>query len=291
LWCRRIASADLAIANTASVALLQEQSPQLEQHVEVKAYFRTIGDALEGSFQPFVHLRLYAQQLGKLSDPAGLCDARTFGDAVAALSKSDTIYEPPPWGIGINQWRNIALHNSYRLVGSQIECEYGPPGRRKSLSVTRDEVVALARYVDCSYFIHKVAFEIFTIDNIDLLKDQLPEVEETDFTKDARLAFGLTASGFSIVRAEQNYAYWYFDLIDTVRRDELNIKAALHEACFPYSLVAHPVGVRATVASESAIHQFSFIIYQPGDEVPPHSDPETRLVDIDYRLLPKKGSP
>ena len=72
LWCRRIASADLAIANTASVALLQEQSPQLEQHVEVKAYFRTIGDALEGSLQPFVHLRLYAQQLRKFSDRASL---------------------------------------------------------------------------------------------------------------------------------------------------------------------------------------------------------------------------
>src|SRR5262249_31946060 len=106
-WRDWMASTDCAIKNTGCVALLQGES-HLEHDVLVRSYFRSIGDLLEGSLQPFARLRLNANNVVRGQTFVGPSEfLLSFGDVIEKLSTRDKIYRPAPWFIAVSQWRNI----------------------------------------------------------------------------------------------------------------------------------------------------------------------------------------
>ena len=72
----------------------------------------------------------------------------SFGQIANELLKNPgftELYQPGPWGIKINQWRNIAQHTNYRSDESSglIECKYGEHPNQKTVSLTADGLVDL----------------------------------------------------------------------------------------------------------------------------------------------------
>lgn len=144
----------------------------------------------------------------------------TFGEVISELSSrkiGGDVYRPSPFGIPVSQWRNIANHNSYTVKDNEVTCIYGSPGQQKQFSCAVSDWIGLARYIDTLGFLHKVAFEIFNIDNLDELIPYAPKLEITEYTKDAALVYGLAEAGFTIVNAGYKEAEWALLLVDGCR--------------------------------------------------------------------------
>ena len=244
------------------VASLQLHIDELEGEFVVKTIFRDVGDLLEGSLQPLVRLRLAMLEVaGVRTGRSSPVSTMTFGDVVHELSSRGAeggIYHPPPLGLSVNQWRNIANHNNYALKDGRVTCTYGMPGRQKSVCCTIDDLIELAKYTDTLVFLHKTAYEIFSTDNLNELIPYSPQLEITDYTRDGALAYGLAEARLIVVRAGYSEGLWVLLLIDDCNRDHERAKAALQAAVLPYFNLAGPTEFRAVVKSGTSDFRFSF---------------------------------
>jgi hypothetical protein len=93
--------------------------------------FTTIGGVAEGCFKPQLQI-LYSFALRDTSTgwPQNV-DALDFGALVAGFpinlrTQAPLLLTDPDLGIAVNQWRNIAAHKTFALVGPQtLEVKYG----------------------------------------------------------------------------------------------------------------------------------------------------------------------
>ena len=194
-WADWIQSTDRAISNIGSVAILQVEKSGLEPHLLVKSTLRELADILEGSLKPFARLRLRMREIDGLrkSDRKPI-EELSFGEIIDELILkvgSGEMYSPPPFRIAASQWRNIANHNSYDTKGDCVTCSYGTPGKQKTFQCSPKNIFDVACYFNDLCYVHKVAIEIFGVDNMTGWTTWSPDIAITDFTKDAALAFGL----------------------------------------------------------------------------------------------------
>lgn len=268
VWGNWFEAVDRAIQNTASVAFLQTDVDNLSPEFMAKSVLRDIGDILEGSLQPLARLRLDMQGVTSIrSAGAAPVNSMTFGkiiDELASRPKGGDVYRPKPFGLTVSQWRNVANHNSYKVKGTEVICTYGTPGHHKTIRCPVNDLFDLGRYINNLTFVHKIAFEFFSIDNMADLVPHLPRVDITEHTADGALAYGLVAAGFSIERvgygAEADYGarQWALFLIDEHSRSELEAKAALEDAVSTYILLTGSINVVAFVKSDASLYEFSF---------------------------------
>ena len=175
---------------------------------------------------------------------------------MASRTSEGAIYHPSPFGISVSQWRNIANHNSYSVKDEEISCTYGSRGHQKHFSCTVSDLIELARYVDSLGFLHKVAFEIFSIDNLKQLIPHVPRLEITEYTKDAALVSGLFDAGFTTINAAYREGEWALLLVDDCRRNRGGIQKALQDAVLPYFMLAGTTKFTALVRCESSDYRF-----------------------------------
>jgi hypothetical protein len=267
-WGKWFESIDRAIRNAASVAFLQHGLDNLSPEFTTKSILRDVGDILEGSLKPLAQLRLDMQSItGVRVAGATPVSSMSFGKVVEELASrpySGDIYRPRPFGLTVSQWRNIANHNNYEVKGSEVICIYGSPGHQKTFRLPVNDLFNLGRYMDKLQFIHKIAFEFFSIDNMHALSPYLPHVDITDHTNNGALAYGLVAAGFSIKRvgygAEADYGsrQWALFLVDEYSRSEPDVKAALQDALSTYILLAGSINVISVVKSNASLYKFNF---------------------------------
>lgn len=281
-----------AINNAADVAVLQGDKENLNSSLLVKSWFRDIGDLLEGSLQPFLRYRLKVLDiLERRPTSARRVEDMTFGDVVSELmseSKIGEYYRVPLHAIPISQWRNIANHNSYNISGEQVICTYGPADKLKTISLLIDELASSLVYCHDLYYAHKVAIELFNIDNMMELREHHPKVSVSDFTRNTSLAYGLVSAGFSVVHAEYFPGKWVLDLKDKHTRKMLEIKRALQEACYSYMLFENPIEFSVIVFSKQKRHQIGFVasIAEKDGVLPAGFKGDVRRVDNSHRLGP-----
>jgi hypothetical protein len=129
VWVENMPPRTKAIANMASVAMLQTNKNDMELDVLAKSLFRDVGDILEGSLQPLLRLRLATWGfLGRRGGRRPPIESITFGAVVDELLKDPTTeacYRPLPYKLSANQWRNIANHNSYLVDAGKVVCTHG----------------------------------------------------------------------------------------------------------------------------------------------------------------------
>jgi hypothetical protein len=291
-WANWMESTDRAIANVAATAQLQRNKAGLEPNLFVKSCLRDMADILEGSLQIFARLRLKIIEAGGSRNKTHKSvEELSFGEVIEELvdiGSNEHIYEPPPFGVTVSQWRNIANHNGYDTKGDEVTCTYGQPGKRKSFKCTADDILAIARYANDLCFAHKVAIEIFGIDNFTQLRSKAPEIPLSDFTKDSCLAFGLVSSGFSIREVINDNGIWNLILFDERGRNKVRAKLALQEACFSYALMCGGCHIEASVRSFNVTHQFGFKTSFTNREqkLPADFRGSIRPVSEDFRLGP-----
>ena len=169
--------------------------------------FRTVGGMLESI------IKLYLQELlcqveigGGQPNPKSEVDTRSLGAVVNELldktSLSDLL-RPPPWGVRLNQWRNIAQHYLWEVKKATIICSYGTPPRIRTVAISKDELSQLySTTVDVMHCL-VAARTVFLLDRptpaLEIayggsLRD---EAVVADFVRGAS-AYGLDVTEFSI---------------------------------------------------------------------------------------------
>jgi hypothetical protein len=263
-------SVDRGIRNFSTAAHLDTGKELLPPELLVKSCLRDVGDILEGSLQPYTRLRLSMRDIAANRIRNGPTVASmTFGQVITELISSGTcdkdIYSPLALGVTVSQWRNVANHNSYEVYGDKIICTYGKPGNVIELRLPIIKVIDLLKDVNNLCFVHKIAFEVFSIDNISDIQQHAPEVALTEGTRNGVIVSGLVSGGFSIIKAGVETGSVALALLDTQSRNNADAKAALQEALSSYILLSGAVDIVAVVQSSSARYRFSF------HGAPPHS--------------------
>ena len=272
IWGSMMNSVNRGMRNISVVGSLQQDVGKLGPEFTTKSVLRDVGDVLEGSLQPLVRLRLAMHEVAgtRIGSPQNVANM-TFGQVISELTSMTSegaIYHPSPFGIAVSQWRNIANHNSYSVKGEVVSCTYISRGVEQQFSCTVSDLVELARYVDSLGFLHKVAFEIFSIDNLSHLVAHVPRLELTEYTKDAALVSGLVDAGFTIINAAYNEGEWALLLMDEYSRDRGGIQKALHDGVLRYFMLAGTTKFAASVRSKSSDFRFGFRVSSsdPGAE-------------------------
>jgi hypothetical protein len=133
--------------------------------------------------------------------------------------------------------------------------------QKKTFECSPEDLIEVFKYVDNVNFLHKVAFEVFCIDNIQSLNEVLEPtgtIRLSEFTTDATLAYSIFASGFRILKAARKGFRWALVLHDLHDRNKGDIQMALQEALIPYLLHRGPTEVNAWIESLGDRHFVSF---------------------------------
>ncbi|WP_439125750.1 MAG: hypothetical protein ACNJA3_12420 [Pseudomonas rhizophila] len=263
LWGEQSLIVDNAIKNVAGIVKLMGGENNLEEPYLVKYLFRLLGDYLEGSLQAFCRLRLAVWALlHRRRIGATPVVSMSYGKVLEELSceTSEGIYFSPEPKLSLSQWRNIAQHNSYRVVEGGAKCSYGNSDNIKEVDVSIAELKRVVNYVNDLYYAHKIAYEFFNIDNMNDVSHIWEGRELPEYDRDCAFAYSIVAMGFSIVHVEHFPNKWKLTLMDINGRGKKKSKSALQSACIPYIMFVKPFELEATVRSGMNSYKYSFMV-------------------------------
>jgi len=169
--------------------------------------FRNIGSVIESTIQPFLkefHCLLLISN-GKSVNPSVVAqmDLGTVVDrSLRELSDSDLL-APAPWSVRLNQWRNIAQHQTFKVTESRIVAQYGKSSPRKEIELTRNELLLAAQEISSRLAILRTS-RVFAMVNAG---EELMRLMPSDQDDISAIAVTLIASfatqGFTLVSLEE----------------------------------------------------------------------------------------
>ena len=195
------------IQATQSKFALQVVFEQVKENLTLDEYafelFRNIGSLIESTIQPFLK-EFYC--LASLREGLPVVPATTlledFGKVVVELEKLiplPGLVAPDPWGLRLNQWRNIAQHHTYKINGGQIVAEYGKSSPPNKILLMRDELMDVAREVGARLAILKSSRFLSVVNNLDLLRPFLAATEDDVSVICLMLTSSFATQGFTVV--------------------------------------------------------------------------------------------
>ncbi|MDE0371426.1 MAG: hypothetical protein OXI73_02615 [Rhodospirillales bacterium] len=250
-----------------SVAMLDRMTVRSKTQVFAKNCFRNIGDMIESSLFPFLKLRLNVLRFasGTIRGSRDACDL-SLGSTVAELVATDPeLYSPAPPNVPLSQWRNIAFHGSYNVRGESIRCRFGNR-HLNQFECTPTQLLDTVRYVNDVYYVHKAAYELYSIDNVDKLLQVIKVSNQNDealdldldFNNDAIFAYSIVACGFRIRKAGRRGVYWRLVLLDLHGRTKTGCEMVLKKALAPYLIHLRSLHLEALIQSRDTTHHLSF---------------------------------
>ena len=164
--------------------------------------FRNIGALCEASILPLLRDLLHQVRIDQ-GDPAPDSDIMTidFGMVVAELTRKADLADllaPPPWGLRLNQWRNIAQHHDTRIDDEKIVAFYRAGRLDREISLGRGTVLELVYLIQGIYVVLKTSRALFLIDNSGKINSDVePPVQKTESVV-FHLASSLSTQGFEL---------------------------------------------------------------------------------------------
>ena len=216
-----------------SLYLLEKDKSELESDEFRVEIFRDIGAILEACVQP--HLKALAHQVRvRRSRPTALSllENMTFGLIVDELSHTLTSPElvaPPPWGLKLHVYRNIAQHHSTVLRDGKILCTYSVGQTSQEISFSRLEVLSIAQTMMQTLGVLRSARTMFYLDHIDVIPD-LPAAVPKPSTETLMLTVALATQGFEVVGLDTGEGQAHLLVRDVTRGDPL--KRGIHASQF-----------------------------------------------------------
>lgn len=128
-----------------------------------RSVFRDIGDLIEGSLKPHLvslwHLVCIAEHKEY--------SIKSLGDLVTKLIDYNEMLRAVLFSlfkdIPVSQWRNIADHCSYRVMGEEIEVSYGPELKNKRMfDIT--SLFEIMGTIDCLMYTFKTAYTLIGLE-------------------------------------------------------------------------------------------------------------------------------
>lgn len=165
---------------------------------------RNIGSISEGAIKPASKELLHQLRISKGKNPSfQTINALDFGKVIDELVKESV--NPSffaPWGVQLNQWRNIAQHFSASVQGNEFICRYGRPNQQKEIRLTRSELLEVTRRVLDIFSALRLAGQLFAIDNLREMKMRGLIPASLKVRPEMRLlglVAGLASQGFDVV--------------------------------------------------------------------------------------------
>lgn len=255
---------------------------------------RNVGGLLEACLQPQLkallhHVRILRHQ----SSQAGDLMALTFGAVVEELSqtlRAPGIVAPPPWGIKLNQWRNVAQHHSATAEGDRVVCHYRIGKNEHHITLTRNELVTVASRMQEVLGIVRAARSVFIADNSTALRGRraiTPRPEILFF----QTAVGLATQGFNIVDVDISHDTAHLQVQDATDQDAR--LRGVHASQFLVATWAHfpkPV-IRVTYIDKSGRRRLEATAAGPDcEEIAEERVPFEALADrVTFRVLDDTG--
>lgn len=228
-----------ALAKFWSVCQLERPRDELSLEEFTLDSFAVMGQLLEGVMLPFLRGFLYIVRIANGGDTRAIEEVRVLnlGKIIGELNAQpifSDLFSPAPWNVPLNQWRNVAQHHSYEVIGSRIICKYGDKKKQKELHLSREELFELVTRIYRIYMVVKTARILFLIDNAD-------EFSKRDFPRATRddqeaFEFAIQAStqGFEVLEITETE-----NEVSAVLRDcsDMDPKARqVHASQFAYVL-------------------------------------------------------
>lgn len=186
----------------------EEPKDALDLHDFKYEVFRNIGALIEVNVQPLLRdvLAQVRTIRGKnpLFDDINNLKLGNIVDELSGTAGIPELFAPPPWGIRLNQWRNVAQHHRSRVQGKHIMGIFGEPPNESEVRFSREELFSV---VLCLYSVFQalsIARTLFFFDRLEYIK---PHLQETEVRSDARMmtfVSGVSTQGFRVIDLLQN---------------------------------------------------------------------------------------
>lgn len=218
-----------------------------------KVCFREIGDMIEGSLKPFMQFALLMSYIADGKNKTGMeIQEMSLGGIVNEFLKTNKfteIYQPSPWKVPINQWRNIAQHFSFKVDATNLnlECEYGTTNK-KTIKIDRDSLIDLMIKIHAICYLHKIAHLFFFIDNMDDLSGKF-SATSFDISEDSIKSHVLSAiisNKFKLLSLKREQD-WDMELLDPIKRRPEARYTALNNIAAAFRLLIRDRNLNLTV--------------------------------------------
>ncbi len=199
--------------------------------------FRNIGGLIEGTLQVYLKelLHLARRSQGESVEFADV-DSLDLGTAVRLVGEKARIgpyLTLPPWNVPLNQWRNIAQHYSIDSYASSIVCHYGAK-RQHSISLTRPELLEVARALFLLFSSIRTAQTLFALDNADTLAVHCKGFVRKEADTQFQFMVGAASQGFEVVELDVSIDCATAVLADVTMQD--SDARSIHASQFVYPL-------------------------------------------------------
>ena len=231
---------------------LERDKDTLDIEEFIHACLQDIGSIVEGAAKPYLKELLHQLRISRGSNATtSQIDIMNLGDVVDELIRHagySEMFMPLPWGIRLNQWRNIAQHLSCEASGDQIRCTYGPPQQPREVTLNRDEMLDVVHMLYLVFSALKLAHTFFFIDNLHDIRalGAMPsygglrvEMEVMNFS------LGLASQGFELVDIK-----WSTDETTAIIQDVSSMETTIrriHASQFCFVLWDHAKSLRSTI--------------------------------------------
>jgi hypothetical protein len=223
-YCRVLALWEDDIAHAISIywSGVQLEMPKKDLSLEDCAYeiFRLIGAMLEGTFQVFLKEILHVLTIGSgRSVSFEDIKVKSLGQVVSELENIQELKGKltlSPWGVPLNQWRNIAQHLSISVANNKVDVAYG---KDKKIQLAREDLFKVAHGLSGLFGAIKTAKSIQMKEQIEALSKFYQG--HTLRTNHALFEFTLhlTAIGFEVVSADIKTELAIVEVVDKTVSD------------------------------------------------------------------------
>lgn len=213
------------LAHYWSCMYLEQGKAELAIHEFAFECFRLMGTLIEACIQPFLRDLLRQTRIvrGKSPTlPANMSLGNLVGELFDTLGFPE-LMAPSPWGIRLNQWRNIAQHHRIRVEDSRIVGTYGEHPKEQEVSLSRCKLMEALRTIAAIFNAIKLARTFYFIDNLQQLK---PLIGDISLREDARLLSLVTAvssQGFRVTNIQLSESEATLELSDLQSPSERRI--------------------------------------------------------------------
>ncbi|MEA2559925.1 MAG: hypothetical protein QOH06_1429 [Acidobacteriota bacterium] len=186
--------------------------------------FRNLGSMIEAQLQPLlrellIQVRITRNKGARFSEVQPLSLGKIVGELYDTAGYQE-LFAPSPWGIRLNQWRNMAQHHGTLVQGDKVHGYYGEPHNQCEIKLTREELWQVLHRIVSAYRAVQLARTLFFIDNLEKIRPHLPPFE---MRKDA-VAFSFVAAvatqGFRVEEldiTEETASAVLTDVVDTTK--------------------------------------------------------------------------
>ncbi|RJO61020.1 hypothetical protein C4544_03905 [candidate division WS5 bacterium] len=222
---------------------LAQDLDQLDDHEFLEESLKLIGQVLEGITKSYLKLFLHISRLSRgmhvTKEEINNLDLGKIVDELINNTNFSDLFSPPPWGIKLSQWRNIAYHHNAKLEANHFVCWYGKEPNIKTFVISRDDLLDAVRCIVNIYNTFKTVEVVFVFDNLPECQDELKKRGDykdllREEVKILELFTGINSQGFKIVAFNKDDHCSKLTIQDLTDRDIT--KRAVHSSQFLYSL-------------------------------------------------------